>query len=457
MEDAVLGALMLDKEAYPVISGILAPGMFYSVANEAIFVAIQTLSEQRRPIDMLTVMEALKQAGELENAGGPFRLSQLTAKVAGSSHIEYHARIIEQKYLARELIRLTVEIQQRAYDDTEDVDEIMESLETKFTEISVRRTEAESIEMGRAVSAALDKAKKTQEERQKGVSTSVPTGIGRLTRAFNGGWKAPELIILAARPSMGKSQLALHFAKSAAEAGKHVLFVSIEMSAIQLVNRLLLENDRISAYNLATGQMSVEEWDAMDRRAGEIWNLKMHIADQPEIRYLDAICSEARRLKRKGAIEMLVIDYLGLILVRNQKFERRQLEIARITGTLKNLAKELDIPVMLLSQLNRPEKNAAVKEPQLHDLRESGDIEQDADVVLFIHRPSYYNEDNTEWNGKGKLIIGKYREGVRNKAVIFYHDANFKKIWGDDEAPCKTYSGVSPNRNFEPGYNENPF
>lgn len=391
IEEAVLGALMLDREAYPLVSGILSPEMFYDKANEAVFRAIQTLSELKRPVDMVTVFEALKSTGEAEMTGGAYRLSQLTGKVAGSSHIEYHARVIEQKYLARELIRLTNEIQQRAFDETEDVDEILEALEIKFTEISIRRTASESVEMSKVVHAALEKAASVQEERAKGISPSIATGIENLTKAFYGGWKAPDLIVLAARPSMGKSQLALHFAKSATEAGRNVLFVSIEMSAIQLVNRLLLEDNRISAYNLATGQMSSDEWDAIDRRAGEIWNLKLHIADSPEIRYLDAICSEARRLKRKGKLDMLVIDYLGLILVRNQKFERRQLEIARITGTLKSLAKELDIPVMLLSQLNRPAKGANIAEPQLHDLRECLPVDEWVDtpsgVVQLKTRP----------------------------------------------------------------------
>jgi replicative DNA helicase len=411
---------------------------------------------------MLTVFDALKQRGELETAGGASRLSQLTANIAGSSHIEYHARIIEQKYIARKLITLTADIQRRAFDETEDVSDIIESLEMAFTEISLSRSSSESVTMNSAVHSALEKASKTQEDRQKGISVSIPTGIGALTREFYGGWKAPDLIILGGRTSMGKTQIALHFAKSAAEAGKHVLFVSIEMTATQLVNRLLLEDDRISAYNLATGQMSADEWEAVDRRAAEIWNLKLHIAAQNEIRYLDAICSEARRLKRKGELDMLVIDYLGLILVRGQKFERRQLEIARITGTLKSLAKELDVPVMLLSQLNRPEKGTEkVKTPQLHDLRESGDIEQDADTVLFIHRPAYYDASNAEWQGKGKIIIAKYREGARNNYVEFHHDAGFKKIWGNEQEPVRirevATEAVNPDKYFEPQYDGEPF
>jgi replicative DNA helicase len=459
LEQAILGALMLDKDAYQAISGILAPEMFYSSANEAVFRAIRTLSDKRRPVDMLTVVEALKEAGELEAAGGPAYISSLTLGVAGASHIEFHARIVSQKYLARKVILLTGEIQNRAFDETEDIADVIESLEAGLTELSLSRSHSEAIPMSEAVRNALEQAAKTQNDEQGGKSTAIPTGIGQLTRDFHGGWKAPDLIILAARPSMGKTQLVIHFAKSAAMAGKDVLFISIEMTATQLVNRLLLENDRISAYNLATGRMSAEEWEAVDARAAEIWDLKIHIADTPEARYLDAICSEARRLKRKGTLDMLVIDYLGLILVRNQQFERRQLEIARITGTLKSLAKELNIPVMLLSQLNRPAKGYEGNEPRLFDLRESGDIEQDADKVLFIHRPSYHDRENTEWRNKGKLIIGKNREGERNQFVKFFHDKNFKKIWGDGDAPAGfAQSAIHPDQHFEPqNDDENPF
>jgi replicative DNA helicase len=445
LEAAVLGSLLQEEKAYALIENILQPEMFYNEAHGIIFAAIAGLHNERRPADILTVIESLKQSGKLEMVGGAVFIAGLTSKVAGSFHIEHHARIISQKHLSRSLIALSAEIQSRAFDETEDVSETMEFLETRFTEISTSRSASESIEMGEAVHRALEKAAKIQQERESGKSAAIHTGINALTREFYGGWKAPDLIVLAARPSMGKTGLAVHFAKSAAEADKEVLFVSIEMTDTQLVNRILLEDDRISAYNLSTGQMSSEEWKALDSKAGELWNLKIHIAAEPGIRYLDAICSEARRLKRKGKLDMVIIDYLGLILIRSQKFERRQLEIARITGTLKSLAKELDVPVMLLSQLNRPEKSGTIREPQLHDLRESGDIEQDADIVLFIHRPTYYDRDKyPEWEGYGKIIIGKYREGARNNSVVFAHDSNFKKFWGDEGA-AKRFSG-----NFQP-------
>ena len=433
MEEAVLCAMMLDREACRMATEMLSPESFYVEAIRCVFEAIGELFQTLRTVDLITVVNALKSQKKLDEVGGSKFIARLSSIVASGMNAEYYARIVAQKHLARRVITLAHEALRMAYDESEDVAETIAHLEAGVTELSVSAggAKTESVEMYAATTNALRKAEQLQAERMAGNATAIPTGISSLTREFYGGWKAPDLIVLAGRTSMGKTQLALHFAKSAAEADKDVLFISIEMSETQLVNRLLLEDERVSAYNLSTGQLSEEEWKALGQRASQLLKLKLHIAASPEIKQLDNMCSEARRLKRKGKLSMMVIDYLGLVRTR-QRLERRQLEIAHITGTLKSLAKELDIPIILLSQLNRPERGAAVKEPQLHDLRESGDIEQDADIVLFIHRPSYYDEDQyLEWNNKGKIIIGKYREGARNRAVVFNHDQNFKKIWGE--------------------------
>lgn len=265
---------------------------------------------------------------------------------------------------------------------------------------------------------------------------------------------------------MGKTQHALSFAKGAGLSGKNVLFISIEMTAIQLINRYLLEDNRINGYNLRTGQMSPYEWNALDEKTRELSNMQLQIADSPDIRYLNNIRSEARRLHRKGKLDIMIIDYLGLIRT-NIKFDKRYLEIGYITGELKNLCKELNIPIILLSQLNRAQKGT-VKEPQLDDLRESGDIEQDADIVLFIHKPDYYNPEikdskGVPWKGRGKLIISKYRKGARNQPVIFYHDERYKKIWdkhvniNDKPFSSQDHSPISPNFNFENEGDDAPF
>lgn len=432
IEGAVLGALMIEKSAISLVEDILSPDDFYETINGIIYKAIVSLKGQKKPVDMLTVSEELKRMGELDNIGGPFYISQLTSKVASSAHIEYHARIIKDKSKSRKVISLCSTTASRAYDDLEDISDVMEDHEKGFTEITTDLSGLQSISMWEALSAARDKAGETETLRKEGKRIAIPTGLNQLDSNLSGGWRAPDLIIVGGRPSMGKTQHALSFAKAAAMHGKHVLFASIEMTPVQLAERYILENDRISSYNLRTGQMTHDEWDALDRTTGTLRNLPIHIAGSHEIRYLSNIKSEARRLKRKGELDLLIIDYLGLIKT-NMRFERRQLEIAHITGELKNLAKELNIPIILLSQLNRPQKGVAVKPPQLEDLRESGDIEQDADIVLFIHKPDYYDPDAVDtsgrsWKDRGFLIIGKYREGARNENVIFHHDRQYKKI-----------------------------
>lgn len=450
LEEAVLGALMLEKEAFAMIENLLQPDDFYSSINEIVFRAINELSIQRNPIDMLTVVEQLKKMGELENVGGPIYIAGLTDKVTSSAHLDFHARIIKQKAQARNIISIAGKITEMAFDETQDIDETMEMLEQSLSSLTSSNTGFQSLDMRAAIKEAIDKASQVQTDREHGKIIAIPTGLYNLNNEFSGGWRAPDLIVVGGRPSMGKTQHALSFAKAAAKAGKHCCFISIEMSATQLVNRFLLEDDRISGYNLRTGQMSNEEWIAIDYKASELYNLPIHIADHHSIRYLNNIKSEARRLHRRGQLDIMIIDYLGLIRT-NMKFQSRYLEIGYITGELKNLAKELNIPIILLSQLSRPMKGIAVKQPQLEDLRESGDIEQDADIVLFIHKPDYYDPnsetDGVSWKGRGLLIIAKYREGARNNAVIFHHDDRYKKIT-DNQQPGS--SGVNPDRYIEP-------
>lgn len=465
LEAAVLGALLTESKAYQDIEDILIADDFYSSVNQTVFKSISHLSTKRNPIDMLTVVQELKLMGELENIGGPFYIAELTEKVASSAHLVFHAKIIKQKSQARHLIRITSEIQAKAFDDTQDIDETMEFMEKSITEIVSNSSGCQSKIMSEALTEAMEKASTTQELRTKGINLSVPTGLHALDDILAGGWSAPDLIIIGARPSMGKTQHSLSFAKAAAMVGKDVLFISIEMKSTQLVNRYLLEDDRINEKHLKSGQMSNEEWTAMDERVGRLWDMKLNIADHHNIRYLNNIKSEARRMYRKGKLKLMIIDYLGLIRT-NLKFQSRQLEIGYITGELKNLAKELDIPIILLSQLNRPIKGTMIKEPQLEDLRESGDIEQDADIVLFIHKPDYYNTDVTDskgtpWKGRGKLLLAKYREGARNQPLIFHHDNRYKKIWDDKvfSEPIEEYTSpvILPNTNFQDQIGDSPF
>ena len=440
LEEAVLGALLLEKTAYQAIDNIISEEDFYSDIHKSIFSSILKLISKREPVDMLTVVQQLKKDGELESVGGPLYISQLTDRVGSASHIEYHARIIAQKAISRRIIQAATDIQRMAYDETQDVAETLEYFEKSLSAVQPKNSNTQSLIMSEALSLTLDAANERQSQLNRGEISCIPTNIESLTRSLDGGWRKPDLIIIGARPSMGKTQMALSFAKAAAENGSTVGLFSIEMNTEQLVNRYLLEDERIDTRNLLTGQLSNQEWEAIDEQAGKLYNLPIHILDHHSIRYLNNIKSEARRLKRKNDLKLLIVDYLGLIRT-NMKFERRQLEIAYITSELKSLAKELGIPIIVLSQLSRPEKGGKVRVPRLEDLRESGDIEQDADMVLFIHKPDYYDPDLTEWSNMGMIVISKYRNGERNKVVQFAHDSRYKKIF-EPIGPTPTIDNV---------------
>jgi replicative DNA helicase len=449
MEESVCGALLVESAAFREVEDILTPEDFYNPVHKTLFQAVCSLAEEGKPIDLFTVVDRLRLTGELESVGGATHLAGLSQKMTSAAHIDYHARIIKQKSVARKIICLASEIQRRAFDETEDIADVMEELEKRLTEINANSSGFESVDMPAVLHEAVEMARQTQKDRQEGKLTAIPTGLHALNDAFAGGWRAPDLIIIGARPSMGKTQHALSFAKAASKAGINVMFASIEMSAVQLVNRYLLEDDRISGYNLRTGQMSIEEWQAVDEQKARLSDMSLHIADDHHIRQLSNIKSEARRLHRKGNLKLLVIDYLQLITT-NMKFGNRHLEIGYITKELKSLAKELDIPIILLSQLSRAIKGEKVREPQLDDLKESGEIENDADIVLFIHKPDYYvpgseDADGVPWRGRGKLIIAKYREGIRNQYVLFHHDSRYKRIY---DLPTEDNNNTFNNNNL---------
>lgn len=434
IEESVLGALMIDSSAFSKIN--LKSDDFYSVKNQKIYNAIQKLASKFSPIDMHTVTEQLRKNGDLEDVGGPYTIAMLTAKVASAAHISFHAQIIAQKSVARRLISITSNIQELSYDEQSDVSDIIEQFEKHMTDLSVGSTKCEAYDMDDSLSETINYMQKVQRDAESGISTSISTGLPELDRLINGGWNEPDLIVVGARPSMGKTQFAVKFAEEAAKASRSVGFVSIEMTKIQLILRLLTQNDSIDYYKIKTGQLSTEEWRLIDEAISEISKLAINIADDSNVRDLSNIKSLARSLKRQGKLDLLIIDYLQLIKT-NMKFGTRDLEIGYITGELKNLAKELHIPIILLSQLNRPLKGVKVTAPKLEDLRESGNIEQDADIVLLLHRPSYYDSDAIDkfgnpWKNRGYIVMGKSREGNRDERVYFYHNDTFKKIWGDD-------------------------
>lgn len=435
LEEAVLAAIMIEKGAIDRVN--LRSDDFYHPQNQIIFTIIERLRDEKKPIDLLTVVEELNKASSLDKAGGAVYIAEISDKVASAAHIEHHAAIIKQKALARRIIAQSYNVIQRAYDETEDVQDVMEYLESSFTELRTGSTASHYIDAKTAVKRTLNYLVDIQDKKQRGETVAIPTGLNALDQAFNGGWTAPDLVIIGGRPSMGKTQFALHFARTAAAHNKHCLFISIEMTVEQLIMRILTEDERIHLYDMKKGQLDSEQWRAIDEKIKEFENNTLYIADDHNIRNLTEIKSNARKLHREGQLDMLVIDYLQLIKT-NMQFGTRDLEIGYITGELKNLAKELNIPVILLAQLSRPPKGARVQLPVLSDLRESGNIEQDADKVIFPHRPSYYDPNardkyGNSWENRGVLIIGKDREGLKDQVIHFKTDDRFKKIFDDIE------------------------
>ena len=409
LEEAVLGALMLEKDAYSIVSEILKPECFYEKAHEKIYAAIVDLALSQRPVDMLTVTEQLKKRGELEDVGGPFYISQLTSKVASSAHIEYHARIIAQKYLARELISFTAMIQGKAFDETLDVEDLMQEAEGKLFEISQRNVKKDVTQINPVIKDAMEMLQKAalQKEGLSGLRTGFE-GLDKMTS----GWQNSDLIIIAARPAMGKTAFVLSMAKNmAVNFNTPVALFSLEMSNVQLVNRLIVNVCEIPGEKIKSGRLESYEWEQLDFKIKELY-------DAPIFSVFE-LRTKARRLVREHGIKCIIIDYLQLMNASGMNFGSREQEVSTISRSLKGLAKELNIPIIALSQLNRgveARQGVEGKRPQLADLRESGAIEQDADMVCFIHRPEYYkiteDERGNSLIGLAEIIIAKHRNGA---------------------------------------------
>ena len=420
LEEAVLGALMLEKDAYSIVSDILTPQSFYEHSHELIFLAIQNLAILQKPVDMLTVQEQLKKQGDLEEAGGPYYLAQLTSKVASTAHLEYHARIVAQKHLARELIRFTSEIQSKSFDETIDVDDLMQEAEAQLFEISQRNMKKDVIQINPIINEAIELLN-VAAKRKDGLS-GLASGFHSLDK-ITSGWQKSDLIIIAARPAMGKTAFVLSMAKNIAVDFKHPVAVfSLEMSNVQLVNRLIVNVCEIEGEKIRNGQLAEHEWVQLDQKIKDLYDAPIYIDDTPSLSIFE-FRTKARRLVREEHVEIIIIDYLQLMNASGSSFGSREQEVSTISRSLKGLAKELNIPIVALSQLNRGVENrvsqagagADQKRPQLADLRESGAIEQDADMVCFIHRPEYYKiTQDAQGNslvGLAEIIVAKHRNG----------------------------------------------
>lgn len=418
IEEAVIGALMLEKDAYSIVSELLRPESFYKPEHAKLYTAITDLAYRQEPIDMHTVTEQLRKNGDLDEVGGPYYITLLTAKVASAAHIEYHARIIAQKYLARELIRLSSEVQTKAFDDKTDVDDLMQEAEGKLFEISQRNLKKDVQQINPVIEEAIKRIQHAFNQTD-GLS-GVQTGYTDLD-AITSGWQRSDLIIIAARPAMGKTAFVLSMAKNmAVDFNIPCAVFSLEMSNVQLVNRLISNVCELEGEKLKTGKLEPYEWEQLGVRIRNLQDAPLFIDDTPSLSVFE-LRTKARRLVREHGVKIIVIDYLQLMNASGMSFGSREQEVSIISRSLKGLAKELDIPIIALSQLNRSVESrsgtgADAKRPQLSDLRESGAIEQDADMVCFIHRPEYYkiteDEQGNDLRGIGEIIIAKHRNGA---------------------------------------------
>lgn len=415
LEEDVLGAIMLEKEAYTMVADILKPSYFYKQAHQSIFQAMEDLAIHQEPIDMHTVSERLRRHGKLEEVGGVYNITLLTARVSTTAHLIYHARIIVQKYLARELIRLSSNIQEKAFDEKMDVDDLMQEAEAQLFEITQQNMKKDFVQINDVIE---DARHRMQEAAQKDGASGLPTGFVELDK-ITSGWQSSDLIIIAARPAMGKTAFVISMAKNmAVDYHIPVAIFSLEMANVQLVNRLLMNVCNLDGEKIKNGQLTPQEWDSFEKDVTQLYDAPIYVDDTPSLSIFE-LRSKARRLVKEHQVRCIIIDYLQLMNASGMSYGSREQEVSMISRSLKGLAKELDLPIIALSQLNRGvEGRSGIegKRPQLSDLRESGAIEQDADMVCFIHRPSYYgihtDKDGNSYEGVAEIIISKHRNGA---------------------------------------------
>ena len=422
VERAVLGALMNDRDAYAVVCEILSPESFYEQRNQLIYSAIRDLSLAEKPVDVLTVTDELERQGCLDKVGGAIYIADLSNKVASSANIEYHARIIAHKFLARQLISFASEIETKAFDGSMDIDDLMQEAEGSLFELSRRNMKKDYTQIDPVISNAVEVIQKAAAN--KDGLTGVPTGYHKLDN-ITSGWQASDLVIIAGRPAMGKTSFALSMAKNiAADYKVPMAFFSLEMSNVQLVNRLISNCCEIQGSKILNGQLKPDEWERLDKRLNNLIGSPLYVDDTPGLSVFE-LRTKARRLVRDHGVKIIMIDYLQLMNANGMRFSSRQEEVSTISRSLKQIAKELDIPILALSQLNRgveSREGLEGKRPQLSDLRESGAIEQDADMVLFVHRPEYYHiyqdENGRDLHGMAQIIIAKHRKGATGDVLL---------------------------------------
>lgn len=475
VEEVVLGAVLLEGKALTDAIEILQPQTFYKEAHQRIYAAIQRLFGRSEPVDMLTVTQELRQSGELDLVGGVYYITFLTNRVVSGANVEYHARILVQKFIQRRLIEISSTIIRDAYEDTTDVFELLDNAEDSLFKVNEENLKRKWQYMSSLVKDAKEQIEKASQK--EGGFSGVPSGFHALDRV-TAGWQSSDLIIIAARPGMGKTAFVLSMARNMVIDHKRpIAFFSLEMNATQLVMRLISSETQISSEQLRKGTLTTDEWKRLNTNVSALNDAPLFIDDSAALSIFE-LRAKARRLYQQHKIQAVIIDYLQLMTSKMEGNSNREQEIANISRSLKAIAKELNIPVICLSQLSREvEKRGGSKRPQLSDLRESGAIEQDADVVMAIYRPEYYFKDDPTQSGedlknKAELIILKHRNGPL-ETINLKFISQFARFFDDEDemlsrflleannielATTHSNSVIRPSRmNSEPeGYDNSP-
>ncbi len=453
VEEAVLGAMMIEPNCVPDVLDSLTADCFYKDANRKVFMAVSALSAEHQPVDIYTVTEQLRRMGLIDEVGGPYYLSLLSSKVGAAAHVDYHVKILLQKYIQRELITISAEMQRDSFDDSIPVDDLLDNSQSKLFELAEKNMKRATLPVQDVIKDTVAEIEANQ-DRTDGLS-GVPsgfTGIDKVTL----GWQESDLVIIAARPSMGKTAFVLTMARNmAVEHRIPVAFFSLEMSSKQLVKRLLVSETGLSSEKIRGGK-KLQDYEIVQlhERIKDLTAAPLFIDDTPSISVYE-LRSKARRLVSNAGVKLIIVDYLQLMTGPPELRGMREQEVSNISRSLKAIAKELSIPVIALSQLSRDvEKRGGNKIPQLSDLRESGAIEQDADIVMFIHRPDYYGtEEEGAVPGQAQIIIAKHRNGSTDVVPMIFRKNEARFVDANEggflvpEEDVEEYRGVESSMN----------
>ncbi len=449
IEEAVLGAMLLEKNAVNDAIDILQPESFYKIEHQKIFAVILELFANSENIDILSVTERLRKKGELQLIGGPGYIARLTNKIASAAHVEYHARIISEKFILRSLIEVSSEVIKNSYDETKDVFNVLSDAESGLFRIAEGNLKKSYQNVKDLVNEAMIEIEKASENKD-GVS-GVPSGFTDLDR-LTSGWQKSDMIVLAARPGMGKTAFVLSMARnSAVQFGQAVAIFSLEMSSVQLVKRFMAMETGISSEKIRKGFSNAEDWHKLNDGVKALTEAPLYIDDTPALSIFE-LRAKCRRMKMQHDIQLVIIDYLQLMSAGGSKGGNREQEISTISRSIKEIAKELNVPIIALSQLSRSvETRGGDKRPLLSDLRESGAIEQDADMVCFIYRPEYYglieDENGMPTEGVGEIIVAKHRNGSLDTVRLRFIK-ELTKFDNLDSFDTGAYGGFKPNKSF---------